>query len=264
MIQIVSAARSYDLPDRSVEQYTANLFYCTKHRAEESAPFFMSTAGSYCLIYLQSGEMYLAGEELKKGDMVFFSKLAHSEISVSVGGEWLCMMFDYSHAIPMLRGREFCSVHASSQMRELAEGLYTSASYRFTMPGVREAMLLVILNEANRITRSESKSIALYSEACEWIERNAMRSLSVEEVALAVGCTREHLNRVFRMAGGQSVGSFIAKTRIWEIEQLCRVKGLSLSDIAKRLDFSSAELLCKFFRYHKGMSLNQYRIGILS
>ena len=259
MLQIVSSARNYDLPDRSVERYTVNFFYCTKHRAEETSSCFTGTAGSYCLIYLLSGEMGIGSESVKKGDMIFFAKLSHRPVEVYEGCEWLCVMFDYSHSMPMLHKREYCLIHASTQMRELVESLYVSASYRATMPGVREAMLLVILNEANRMTRSEAKSIALYGEACEWIEKHATRAISVEEVAHAMGYTREHLNRIFRTAGGQSVGSFIAKARLWEIEQLCRVKELPSAEIAKRLDFASAELLCKFFRYHKGMSLHQYR-----
>ena len=260
MIQIVSAARNYDVQDRSPVSYTANLFYCTKCRAETASSFFVNTAGSYCLYYMLSGEISLCGEVGRKGDMILFPKLSNVSVRIGEGSEWLCVMFDYSHELSMLYKREYRLIHCTSQMREMVESLYSSTAYRSTMPGAREAMLLVILNEAGRTTLSESKSITLYEEACEWIEKNAVRSISVEDVAAAVGCTREHLNRVFRMASGKSVGTWIARARVWEIEQLCRVSELSLADIAKRLDFPSVELLCKFFRYHKGVALSQYRL----
>ncbi len=260
MIEIVNTTRSYDSEDRRLERYAVNLFYCTRHRAEETGVFSVNTAGSYALFYLLTGRLRLENEEAVSGDMIFFSKLSGVSVCAEEGSRWLCVMFDYSHRIPLLDKREYRLVHATTGMRELAERLYSSSSYRFTMIGAREATLMVILNEANQIACSESKSTSLYERACDWIEQNATRAISVQDAANAMGCTREHLNRVFRRTGGQSVGAWIAKARVWEIEQLCRVSDLSLSDIARRLEFSSVELLCKFFRYHKGMSLSQYRL----
>lgn len=261
MLQIISAARSYDAEDRSVVSYSTNLFYCIKCRAEIERTEQINTAGSYCLYYVLAGEMVIDNQVAKKGDMILFPRLSNVKVQIKEGAQWLCAMFDYSYEFSMIHKREYRLFYCTPVMREMAENLYSCHEYCSSLPGTKEAMLLVLLNEANRIAFSESKSIFIYEKALDWIDKNATRAISVEEVASVVGCTREHLNRVFRMASGKSVGTRIAMARIWEIEQLCRVETLSSGDIAKRLDFSSVELLCKFFRYHKGVSLSQYRLA---
>lgn len=64
---------------------------------------------------------------------------------------------------------------------------------------------------------------------------------------------------MIRSVGGECLSDKIIQFRIAKIKQVCSVEDLSIADIANKLDFYSSELLCKFFKYHTGMSITEYR-----
>ena len=105
-------------------------------------------------------------------------------------------------------------------------------------------------------TRTE---LALYRQACDWIEKNAERAITSQEVAIAIGCSRAYLNRVVKAACGECLSDVIAQYRLERIKNFCDSGGISVSEIAHRLGFYSTELLCKFFKYHEGVSINKYK-----
>ncbi|MDO5311764.1 MAG: AraC family transcriptional regulator, partial [Clostridia bacterium] len=131
--------------------------------------------------------------------------------------------------------------------------------FKNNLPGTREGILLSLVNDMKKNAASVSSEIALYKKACQWIEDNAADAISAQDVANALGLSREHLGRVIKAVGGESLCKKTAEFRIIEIKRLCADKNLTLSDIAGELSFGSAELLCKFFKYHTGISVTEYR-----
>ena len=118
---------------------------------------------------------------------------------------------------------------------------------------------LHVIRQRRHGTRSE---IDLYQQACDWIEKNSERAITSQEVAMAVGCSRAYLNRSVKSACGECLSAVIARHRLERIKNLCDSGNMSVSEIASRLNFYSAELLCKFFKYHEGISINIYRLKV--
>ena len=91
------------------------------------------------------------------------------------------------------------------------------------------------------------------------IENNSDRNITAENVADALDRSRAYLNRVIKSVDGSCLSEKIISSRIKRIQNLCSVENLSLAEISQKLDFYSPELLCKFFKYHTGMSVSDYR-----
>ena len=120
-------------------------------------------------------------------------------------------------------------------------------------------MLLELLCDMNDYRNATRAEFALYRQACDWIEKNAERAITSQEVAIVIGCSRAYLNRVVTAACGECLSDVIAQYRLERIKNFCDSGGISVSEIAHRLGFYSTELLCKFFKYHEGVSINKYK-----
>ena len=59
--------------------------------------------------------------------------------------------------------------------------------------------------------------------------------------------------------GGISLSKKIASYRLERIKKLSALNSYGAEDIAKALDFYSAELLCKYVKYHTGISFSEYK-----
>ena len=84
-------------------------------------------------------------------------------------------------------------------------------------------------------------------------------AVTAADVAEALGYSREHLNRIVKSIDNERLSDKIVKYRMENIKVLCEAKNLSIAEIAEKLGFYSRELLCKYFKYHMGISINNYR-----
>lgn len=141
--------------------------------------------------------------------------------------------------------------------------MYKNQCFCDNLPGVNEGLLLNILNMLSIRYNYYSAELSLYQKCYEWIEQNAYRFISAEYVAEAMGCSVAHLNRTVKKYSNKCLSEMIAEARISAIKQFVKFSDSSTQDMALNLGFESAELLRKFFKYHTGVSLKEYKKSIV-
>lgn len=95
--------------------------------------------------------------------------------------------------------------------------------------------------------------------ALRYIRGHAMRAIQIEDVASEIAVSRRTLERSFQRVLGRSILREIRRVRT---EQICRLlidTDLTVVQIARRLDFASAEHIYRYFRQGTGTTLLAYR-----
>jgi len=96
--------------------------------------------------------------------------------------------------------------------------------------------------------------------ALQYIQLHTNCSISVQDVADAVGCNRSSLSRRFKAALGFDMSSFIMRCKLEEAKSLLVFSDKSLSDISAYLCFSSQSYFNNVFKQKFRMTPKEYRM----
>ena len=113
---------------------------------------------------------------------------------------------------------------------------------------------IAVCKSASRADELCNKFIAQLSQS-----RGTKRTIGWFAENLCV--SKHYLSIAVKKSSGQSVKDIIDNAVIMEIKVLLRHSGLSVSQIADKLEFSSSTFLCKYFRAKTGITPLQYRRG---
>ena len=95
--------------------------------------------------------------------------------------------------------------------------------------------------------------------AIDELQRHAIGSLSLKEVALRHGCSREHLTRVFSERLGTSPARFLKRAKLIRALELLRETRLPVQRIAEQCGFASKHTLARWVRVETGATPGGYR-----
>lgn len=84
-------------------------------------------------------------------------------------------------------------------------------------------------------------------------------SLSVREIAGALGCTPDHLSRLFRQVEGVTLMSWIACERIELAKNLLEETHHNVAEVGWASGFSEPSYFIRIFKRHTGMTPRNYR-----
>jgi AraC-like DNA-binding protein len=116
-------------------------------------------------------------------------------------------------------------------------------------------MTLIATLSATRLANAP-----LISRAMNAIHKHGLElECNVENIAEDIGCSREHLTRVFSTATGVTPADYLMQHRLNEAARQLRGSGEKLDIIARRCGFSGANYFCRAFRKHTGLTPNEYR-----
>ena len=96
-------------------------------------------------------------------------------------------------------------------------------------------------------------------EAILYIRQHIYDHITVTEVADAVSCHRNYLQRLFRQDTAFSVVDFIHNEKLKLVKELLAYSNESVSNIAELLNFASPSHLCQLFKELEHMTPLQYR-----
>jgi len=110
------------------------------------------------------------------------------------------------------------------------------------------------------LSASRLATAPLISRAMNAIHKHGLEpDCNVETIAEEIGCSREHLTRVFSSATGVTPADYLMQHRLSEAARQLRVSVEKLDSIARRCGFSGANYFCRAFRKHTGVTPNEYR-----
>ncbi len=92
-----------------------------------------------------------------------------------------------------------------------------------------------------------------------FMESNLGETISIEEVAEAVFCSRARLFQVFKDSTGMTPNDYWQRLRIDRAQQLMTRSNKSITEIAMDCGFSSSQYFSSVFRKYSGVSPSDYR-----
>ena len=206
---------------------------------------------------LRAGEM--SGEDkVGRGNILSLCKFSSGRLTAEVDSELTEIAYEYSDSM-VLFDLPLRIIRATQELQAYMHRIYLNSFYSGCLPGVNEGLLVNILNMLNLLCGSNTGEINLYQSFCVWLEENMPSCITAEQAANAMDCTVAHLNRIVKKQSGKCLSTVLNERRILAIRQLLQRDGCSTREIAARLGFETPELLRKFYKYHTGTSLSQYR-----
>ena len=122
-----------------------------------------------------------------------------------------------------------------------------------------ELRLLEILMELAQPTSAARDSGRLFHSFCRYCNAHLNEALDAETVSAALGCHKDHLNRLVKRFCGKTFRDYVATVKLEAAQTLLGGTDLTVEQIAHNLGFATPELFVKFFRYHTGTTPRRYR-----
>ncbi|MBP3879144.1 MAG: response regulator [Lachnospiraceae bacterium] len=95
----------------------------------------------------------------------------------------------------------------------------------------------------------------------EYIEKNYMRDLSIQEIADQLGYSEVYFCRIFKQSFGQSFVSYLTNYRIGEACRLLREERVSVREAGIAVGYMDSNYFTKVFRRIRGVTPSEYRAG---
>ena len=141
---------------------------------------------------------------------------------------------------------------------------YAAAKTLESMLQNPDVVLSPVLIDPIRLIERESTRIYTVSppwlsDALIFIRRNISNNITASDVYAAVGKSHTLVDSAFRRTFGTSVQKTIIRTRLEEAKRLIRDTSLTLTEIASKTGFSTAQYFCSSFSKTFGTSPSAYR-----
>ena len=101
-------------------------------------------------------------------------------------------------------------------------------------------------------------------KCCDYIELSLDRKIHAKDLAILVGYTEYYLTEKFKNETGLSVSDYVRNAKINRAKMLLKSTELSVSEIADRLAFNSANYLIRVFKELEGCTPAAFRENALS
>ena len=99
----------------------------------------------------------------------------------------------------------------------------------------------------------------LVQKAVVYVRRNALRGISVADVARHLGCSRRLADLRFRELMDTTIGETIVTARLDEAKRLLAETKASIKEVAARCGYENANSLKNLFKRRFGMSMREWR-----
>lgn len=260
MLQIISESDKYNENfERTYSTFMLQLIECVKYKCDSFKIKKHIASEYYTMLTVINGAISTKGGECaKRGELLFLPRYSNVIIETEENTEFIQIVFK-SSGLKASFPKKSREITLETDIFKSIERLYRIITFHNTIEGVKEAILLDIINSLSKYFSAAYYEVGLYHKICAWIEKNSERDISAQDVAVGLGYSREHLTRIVKSIDNESLSDKIAKYRVENIKSLCEAEDLSVAEIADKLGFYSRELLCKYFKYHTGISINEYR-----
>ena len=260
MIYTVSDEK-YRYGERTEKQTSLNVIKAQKLHLGEEAVFGTPLSEHCILLLLLSGGVMYDGRKIEKGNVISVSKFTKFELTACDTADVIAITFDYSENIALF-DEKIRVIKAPADVWDCMKRIYDNNFFCNLLEGVNEGLFLNALSTLNILCNSCTVEINLYQKCRGFIESNSEKYITAEVVAEAMSCSVAHLNRIVKKHSGKCLCNIIAEVRIGEIKSHIKNGRLTTKEIADVLDFESPELLRKFFKYHTGISIKDYKMSV--
>ena len=111
----------------------------------------------------------------------------------------------------------------------------------------------------NMLESQSTMNARVINKACDFIEKNCHKNLSLEEVAQTVHLSPFYFSRLFKTEKGCNFVEFLTKSRINRAKRLLQNPERTVARIALESGYQDPSYFCRVFRQEVGLTPNQYR-----
>ena len=134
---------------------------------------------------------------------------------------------------------------------------------------VKNALLRALLHEMSYQMKHKDSQIppndvSLVELIKKYIRDTLHRSVTVEDVAHHFGFSAKHVSRLFSAEEHVTVKAYINTLKVKGIEEYLLSTNLSISALAERFGFSNADALNRYYKYHTGKTIKEFRSKLLN
>ena len=144
-----------------------------------------------------------------------------------------------------------------------SEGYRAARELQAMMSGARPRRRVFLFGIRDIIergsTRNASIGRSMARAALAYIESNALRGITAEDVIRHLGTSRSLANLRFREETGMSLLQAILNVRLGEVKRMLSQTDLPIADIARRAGYPDANYLKNLFRRKTGASMRDWR-----
>ena len=159
----------------------------------------------------------------------------------------------YIHDISKLMRSVLCDYAPTPNREKIISSLF-AAMFHYVM-GILQKHSLPAGNDtvSNRTDELFKRFLDLLREYCS-TER------SVEFYASKMGITPKYLSLILKKKSGRNASKLIDEAVVYEAKRLLKYSGLSINEIALKLNFASQSFFGKYFKQRVGVSPSRYKI----
>ena len=106
---------------------------------------------------------------------------------------------------------------------------------------------------------SETVTVPVAQLMKKYIDGTLHRVQSVEDVAHHFGFSAKHANRLFFAAEHTTIKIYINECKVKKIKEYLMSTNISVSELAGKFGFPNASALNRFYRYHTGQTIKEFR-----
>lgn len=258
MLYVLKKNTDYSSLERDAQKSTIDILDIQKHHLHKDSIYRIAFQETHSFFLVISGTILLNQTKIPQNAVLFISKFSQHKLIATETTTMIEIAFRYSEDIPLLEKKSLI-INAPADIREFFQKIYTNSLFRNNLAGVNEGLLLNIIDSLNLMHNSRPAELTLYQKCCDWIDNNSTRNITASDAAVAMSCDIAYLNRTIKKYSGKCLSSLINERKIAEIKYLLRSSNYSTAEIALKLNFASTELLRKFFQYHTGQSIKDFR-----
>ena len=96
-------------------------------------------------------------------------------------------------------------------------------------------------------------------QAKTYITENIHRQLSVEEIARAVGISKNYLTNIFKSCEGVSVTEYTNRSKLSYMLELMRRYGYTVTEASAHVGYADADYVSRLFKRYYGVTISRYR-----
>lgn len=219
---------------------------------------------SHNLIFVTEGVLYIEQDgnryEVREGQCIFLEKgltsVGYRPSGTKTG--FYYVMFECNVTRPAFP--KCFTLQEEKNVRDLLFQLVNRLGYsdypREAMNSLMHALFYEVLYQSKphtEPTTSLAKSIKTYVYA------SIHRNITVNDIALHFSLCPDYISRVFYKSEQIPIKKYITDLRIRRIEEYLSSANHTIQTTSEVMGFGSASALCKFYKYHTGISPSEYR-----
>ncbi|MBR2866355.1 MAG: helix-turn-helix transcriptional regulator [Alistipes sp.] len=158
----------------------------------------------------------------------------------------------YIHDISKLMRSVLCDYAPTASREKIISSLF-AAMFHYVMGILQQHSIPGNGSVNNRTDELFNHFLALLREHCS-TER------SVEFYAQKMGITPKYLSLILKKKSGRNASKLIDEAVVYEAKRLLKYSGLSIREIAIKLNFASQSFFGKYFKQRVGVSPSRYKI----